>query len=193
MIKSELVKQLKQDASENRFRLDGEYIVFDKQSNCNYQILPSFTLADLKTANPIGETRLNVGLLAVLDDISSQYGKKIEIRASYRSNEYNILNFGMSDSDLYTKGDAVSISVPESEVSTLHEAVKAHFKPGELGYYKWGFHLGWTKEAREWEKYFDDSIVQKLKDLFINNDKMKNILLLAAAGVAGWWFFLRKS
>jgi hypothetical protein len=191
MEKSELIKQLKKDAAENKFTLDGEYIVFDKSANLNYQVLQSFKLKELLTHNPVSKTRLNVSLLAALDSIREVYGRAITIRASYRSPEYNLLNFGMSDSQLYVTGDALSLGVDKKYLAEFIGIVNTHFTPGEIGIYAWGVHLGWTKNAKEWDKTTDTSIKQKALD-FLSFDKMKNILLLAAAGAAGWWFFLRK-
>lgn len=191
MTKQDLVTRLKRDAAENRFTLDGEYLCFDKTSNLKYQVLESFKLGELLTKNPVSKTRLNISLLATLNDIREVVGRPLVIRASYRSPEYHLLNFGMSDSSLYTDGNALSLGIDPKYLDELIQAVREKFQLGELGIYKWGVHIGWTKNAKEWDKRLDTSIKQQAKDL-LSNDSMKNIGLIAAAAVAGWFFFLRK-
>jgi hypothetical protein len=191
MSKAELVAKLKADQNENKFSLDGEYIVFDKTSNLKYQPYGyGLTLGDLLTANPVSNTRLNVALLLTLSGVQvDETFKDLRVLASYRSPEYDLLNFGQSDSKLYTKGDALALGT--KDVDGLLAAVKTNFTPGEIGVYKWGVHIGRTKEPKEWDKRSDTSIKQKALD-FLINDKMKNILLIGVAAAAGWFFFLRK-
>lgn len=193
MTKQELVSKLKSDQIENKFTLDGEYIVFDKTSNLKYQPYGyGFTLGNLLTANPLSLTRLNISLLVTLSGIQKDdLIPGLSIRASYRSPEYNLLNFGQADSVLYTKGDAIAIACPANEIDHLVTLLKENFNPGELGVYKWGVHIGRTKEAKEWDKRSDTSFKQRALDL-LTNDKMKNILLIGAAGVAAWFFFIKK-
>ncbi|MES2110952.1 MAG: D-Ala-D-Ala carboxypeptidase family metallohydrolase [Bacteroidota bacterium] len=182
--------QFKNDASENRFTVDGDFIVFDKDSKLSYEVIPGIKLADLLTANPVSLTRINKTLLAALSTVLEAYGKPVTIRASYRSPEYNLLMFGQSDSQLYTTGDALALSVPENEVQILYDCIKEHFT-GELGVYQWGVHIGRAKELKEWDYRSDTSFKRKLKD-FVSNDKMKNIALIGAAAAAVWFFFIRK-
>jgi len=191
MKKQDLVNRLKADSVENKFSLDGEYLVFDKTSNLKYQPYGyGLTLGDLLTANPISNTRLNVGLLVTLANVqANEMFSDLKIIASYRSPEYDFLNFGQSDSKLYTKGDALAIST--KDVDGLLTAIKSSFTPGELGVYNWGVHIGWTKDVKEWDYRSDTSFKRKALD-FLINDKMKNILLIAGAAAAGWFFFLRK-
>ncbi|HEY8657514.1 MAG TPA: hypothetical protein VIL78_00650 [Hanamia sp.] len=191
MTKSELDKSLKQDAASNGFSVDGDYLIFDRTSNLSYMVLPGFSLGDLLTANPVSLTRLNKNLLVVLNNIAEKFALPIHIRASYHSPEYNLLSFGCLDSELYTKGDALSVGVEPDSLDAFNDIVKSVFKTGETGYYKWGVHLGWSKEVKDWDKRFDDSFIQKVKDL-ITNDKLKNIILIGGAAAAVWFFLLRK-
>jgi hypothetical protein len=191
MTKPELLAKLKSEMIENKFSLDGEYLVFDKHSNLKHQPYGyGLTLGDLLTANPVSNTRLNVALLLTLSGVQlNEAFTDLKVLASYRSPEYDLLNFGQSDSKLYTKGDALALGT--KDVDGLLAAVKSHFPPGEIGIYKWGVHIGRTKEPKEWDKRLDTSFKQKVLD-FLINDKMKNILLIGAAAAVGWFFFLRK-
>jgi hypothetical protein len=192
MNKSDLVSQLKSDAAVNGITIDGDYIIFDKKSKLAYKVTPNFTLKELLTGNPVSKTKLNLNLLVSLENIRETLGFPITIRASYHSPEYSMLSFGSLDSDLYTKGDALSLGVPAEHLEGLITAVQNDAKLGEIGLYKWGVHIGWSKgERKEWDKRGDTSHKQIFKDIF-SNDKMKNILLIGAAAVAGWFFFLRK-
>lgn len=189
--KTQLVQRLKADAAQNKFSLDGEYLVFDKSSNLSYQLLESFKLKEFLTQNPISLTRLNLNILVAVNNIREVFGRPLTIRATYHSPEYHLLTFGSADSDLYTKGDAISLGTETQHLETLIQSVNETFTPGELGIYKWGVHLGWTKTFKTWDVRSDTSIKQKVKDT-LTNDKMKNVLLLGAAAVAGWFFFMRK-
>jgi len=92
---------------------------------------------------------------------------------------------------LYTTGDALSLGVAPEHLDALIAAVDQDSKLGEVGIYAWGVHIGWTKEAKRWDKRTEPGKFQFLHDL-LSNDKMKNWMLIAAAAVAGWFFFLRK-
>ena len=193
MTKQELVARLKADALSNRFALEGEYLIFDKKSNLTYKVLDHFTLKELLTANPVSKTKLNVNLLVALNAIRAEVNAPITIRASYHSPEYHLLNFGAVNSDLYTKGDAFSLGVPDDKLETLIHAVKDtnNFKAGEIGIYNWGVHIGVTKDVKEWDTRSDTSTKRTIFN-FLSNDKMKNIALIGAAGAAVWFFFIRK-
>ncbi|HVW94936.1 MAG TPA: hypothetical protein VHA56_03125 [Mucilaginibacter sp.] len=190
MTKSEFDAQLKNDAAENGITVDGDYIIFDNASKLSYEIIPGIKLGDLLTANPVSKTRLNKTLLVSLSLILAKVTQPVVIRASYRSPEYNLLNFGLSDSELYTTGDALALGVPDDYVQSLYEIVKENFT-GEIGVYDWGVHIGRSKEAKEWDTRSDTSFLQKFKNI-LANDKMKNVLLIAAAAAAGWFFFIKK-
>ncbi|MEB0278959.1 hypothetical protein [Mucilaginibacter sp. 10B2] len=190
MTKSHFDAQLKTDAFENGISVDGDYIVFDKKSNLNYQLLTSFKLKELLTANPVSKTRLNKNLLLSLDTIRENFGSSINIRASYHSPEYHLITFGAFDSPLYTTGDALALGVPPEHLETLIASVKENFT-GEIGIYKWGVHIGRTKEVKEWDKRLDTSKHQFFKDL-VSNDTMKNYLLIGGAAAAVWFFFIKK-
>lgn len=190
MTKKEFDTRLSSDSEQNRFTIDGDFVVFDKTAVLSYQLLTRFKLADLLTANPVSRTRLNKNLLMVLETITDNFEFPLTIRASYRSPEYQLTTFGCADSDLYTSGNALSIGCKPENLEQLIEVVKEKFTK-EIGVYKWGVHLGWSKEAKEWDKRSDLSYQQKAKD-FITNDKMKNIALIGAAAAAVWFFFIKK-
>jgi hypothetical protein len=190
MTKKEFDTRLSTDAELNKFSIDGDFIVFDKASNQNYQLLTKFKLGDLLTRNPVSKTRLNKNLLVSLETISEAFDQPLTIRASYRSPEYQLTTFGLADSELYTSGNALSIATNPENLENLIEIVKANFTK-EVGLYKWGVHLGWSKEPKEWDTRNDLSFKQKVKD-FATNDKMKNIALIGAAAAAVWFFFIKK-
>jgi hypothetical protein len=191
MTKQDLDKRLKNDAEANRFTIDGDYIVFDNNSNLDYQILESFKLKELKTKNPISKTRLNKNLLVVVDTIRENFGRPLVVRATYQSPEYHLTTFGSMDSTLYTTGDAISLGVDAKYLDGLVAACNENWTRGEFGVYKWGVHIGYTTERKEWDKRNDTSVKQKVMDV-ISNDSMKNMILIAAALFGGWFFFLRK-
>lgn len=200
MTKKELDQRLKADFTENRFTVDGDFIVFDNKSNLAYELVSGLTLKDFLTANPLSITRLNKNLLILVDEVVKKFGHPVNVRASYHSPEYHLLSFGCQDSDLYTSGNAVSLGVPSDKLDDLKVAALEVFTTqsddellpiGEVGLYPWGVHLGYTKNQKSWDYSSDNSAKQKIKN-FITNDKMKNILLIGAAAAAGWFFFLRK-
>ena len=193
MTKQELDLKLKQDAEANKFTIDGDYIVFDKNSNLEYQILESFKLHELLTKNKLSSrTRLNKNLLVVVNNIREGFGRPLVIRATYQSPEYHLTAFGAMDSQLYTTGDAISLGCDAQHLDELIEACREYYPTkGEVGIYKWGVHLGYCQERKEWDKREDTSVKQKVFDV-LSNDSMKNVLLIGAAAVAGWFFFLRK-
>jgi hypothetical protein len=191
MSKSDFDLQLKNDAVENRFTVDGDYIVFDKKSNLSYQILTNFTLNDLLTANPLSKTRLNKGLLLSLDTLSKTIEAPIKIRASYHSPEYHLTSFGCCDSELYTTGNALALGVAPDKVEALITAVSGETQIGEYGAYSWGVHIGYTKDQKNWDTRSDTSTTQIIKN-FISDDKMKNILFIGGAVAAVWFFFIKK-
>lgn len=189
MIKKEFDQQLKLNAAANGVTIDGDYIIFDRSSNLDYKILPAFCLRDLLTANPVSKTRLNKNIIVALNNIHDVFKLPIKIRASYRSPEYAIIS--PKDSDLYKSGDALSLGVEPENLAALCAAVKETFKAGETGLYNWGVHIGWSKEAKEWDMRGEQTLTQKFKD-FISDDKMKNVLIIGAVLFGGWFFFLRK-
>jgi hypothetical protein len=188
MTKTELDKLLKDNAEENKFSVDGDYLVFDKHSNLSYLISPLLKIGDLLTVNPLSNTRINKNLLVAIVNIFEASGDKLNIRSSYQSPEWFLLNFGQADSKLYTSGDAVSIG--GSDVDSLVTLVHKERNIKEIGVYDWGVHLGYSKVEKFWDTRYDTSFKQKFKNIILN-DKMKNILLLGGAAFAGWWFFLR--
>ncbi|QQL51096.1 hypothetical protein [Mucilaginibacter ginkgonis] len=191
LTKTDLDARLKADAAENRFKIEADNLVFDKNSNLTYQVVDGFTLADLLTANPLSITKLNKNLLVALANIKESFEGVIKVIASYRSPEYNLLSYG-GDSDLYTSGCALSLAVDANLIDKLVETIKEVSPMGELFIYKWGVHIGYAKgENKETDYRTDVSWQRKIKD-FISNDRMKNVLLIGAAAVAGWFFFLRK-
>ncbi|MEB0260754.1 hypothetical protein [Mucilaginibacter sp. 10I4] len=191
MTKSDLDARLKNDATDNKFLIDGDYIVFDKKSNLNYEVIPHFTLKVLLTSNPLSKTRLSKGVLLSLNTLRETVDCPFTIRASYHSPEYHLLSFGFHDSDLYTTGNALSIGVPPDFVEPLLNAVQSDAKIGEYGVYSWGLHIGYTKDAKTWDFRKDAPKNQLLTNL-LTNDKMKNIALIGAAAAAVWFFFIKK-
>lgn len=201
MTKKDFDARLKNDADANGIKIEGDCVVFDKTSNLSYELIKGLTLGDLLTANPfVSLTRLNKNLLLLVNDVLEKYGQLVTVRASYHSPEYDKLCFGTQDSTLYTTGCALSIAVPSDQLEALKAAALDVFTIkeadslkaiGEVGFYSWGVHLGYTKEQHSWDYSQDNSFKQKIKD-FIKYDKMKNIALIAAAGVAAWFFIFRK-
>lgn len=189
MTKKDFDQSLKLNAAANGVTIDGDYIMFDNKSNLDYKILPAFCLRDLLTANPVSKTRLNKNIIVALNNIYDVFKQPIKIRASYRSPEYSLTC--VSDSNLYKSGDALALGVDAEYLDSLLAAVNETFKPGEIGRYNWGVHIGWSKDAKEWDMRGDQSFQQKFKD-FISNDKMKNILLIGGAAAAIWFFFIKK-
>jgi hypothetical protein len=188
--KKDLDDKLKKDAESNRFKVDGDFIVFDKNSNLDYQILESFKLRELLTANKVSTTtRLNKNLLVSLNKIRETYGRPIAIRASYHSPEYHLTSFGCHNSDLYTSGNALSLGV--DHLNELLQTVNEMNWPGELGIYKWGIHLGYSKTSKSWDLRNVNTTQQKVKDI-ITNDSMKNWLMIGGAAVAAWFLFIKK-
>ncbi|GAA4914442.1 D-Ala-D-Ala carboxypeptidase family metallohydrolase [Mucilaginibacter defluvii] len=191
--------QLKTDAAANRFRIEGSYIVFDKNSNLSYPIIFGYTLGDLLTKNPVASyTKLHKMLLLRLQLLTQQWyttnGKnhKLVINSSYRSPEYNKTVPGSATNSLHTKGHAIDIGTKlPQDLAMFYREFKL---PGGLGIYKWGIHIdigdvGQTVFA-EWDKTKDETKLRKLKD-FLLPDTRRNYSILAVIGLLGFFIFKR--
>ncbi|WP_462265541.1 hypothetical protein [Mucilaginibacter sp.] len=185
--------QLKAAAEANKFKVDHDYIVFDKTANLDYQILPHFKLRELLTKNVLkSHTELNLNLLVQLENVRAAFGHEISIRQSYTGG-FHLLTFGAHDSEAYQYGEAFSLGVDEKYNADLEKAINSVIPPtsGEVGLYKWGAHIAWNKTVKRWDTRQTQTQTQILKDLFTKNS-MKNLLVLGAAGAAVWFFFIRK-
>lgn len=70
---------------------DGRYFLqFDATDDLSIQVLPNFTLGELLTKNKVDTfTKLELGVLALLQTIRDRFGYPVVVSSSYRSNAYN--------------------------------------------------------------------------------------------------------
>lgn len=191
MNKNDFVARLRNDATANNFKVEGDFIVFDKKSNPDYQVLESFKLKELLTKNPaVSLTKLDLNLLVSLDTIRETVGFPLTIRASYASPEYHLTSFGAHDSTLYTTGCALSLGIESAHLENLIRTVREVFK-GEVFIYKWGVHIGRTSDTKEIDYRLETGIKPQINNV-LTNHTMKNWLLIGAVAVAGYFFFIKK-
>jgi len=197
LTKKDFDLQLKEDSAANNFRVEGNYIVFDKTSNLNYQILPDFTLGDLLTKNPIASyTKLNKDLLVRLNMFALGYlqghpnegASKIKINSSYRSPEYNMTVFGALKNSKHTTGDALDLGV--SDVGGFFAAVTSFNYGGEIDLYNWGMTYAVANGSIVRDHRTPVTLMSKVKDA-IAPDTNRNWLMIGLVALCSF-VFIRK-
>jgi hypothetical protein len=182
--KNALVTQLKDDASFNGYKLDGNFLVFDNTADLTYIVLPGYPLGSFLTHNPVASyTRISMDLIVrlskILDNLAvSDYPN---INSSYRSPEYNKTVLGASPNSLHCLGLALDLG---GNPDTLNVAITGANLGGELGIYNWGCHTAIRSDAVTWDKRTDLSVPRKVKD-FLAPDTKRNYaygIILALVG-----------
>ena len=180
--------QLKNDSAANKFRVEGNYIVFDKTTNLNYKVLPNFTLKELLTKNPVASyTKLNKDLLLKLHTIRQMLGKPIGINSSYRSPEYNKTVPGAASNSRHTIGDALDLAFSANPYDLANVIDSLNYQNTERGIYSWGVHFA-LGSGGKWDKMKDDSLLRKAKDFFVN-DNYRNLSVFGIMAVLALLFF----
>ena len=182
--------QLKNDAVLNRFRIEGNYVIFDNKSNLDYKILPNFSLRELLTKNPIASyTKLNKSLLLKLHSIRTKLNKPIKINSSYRSPEYNKTVLNSAENSRHIYGDALDLSFPSNpyELSTVIDSLE--YANTERGIYDWGCHFA-IGSGGQWDSLNDKTLLRKVKNFFVN-DNYRNYTIFGIVALVGFWV-LRK-
>jgi hypothetical protein len=184
--KSTFDAKLKNDAAAARFRIEGNYIVFDKTADLTYLPIPHYTLGMLLTHNPVASyTKLNKDLLLRLYRLYELLGHDPvltpKINSSYRSPEYNKTVPGSSPTSLHTIGNALDLGTPDPQV--VAQLIESMGLPGELGVYSWGCHMGVGGTVLDkWDKRTDTSVSRKIKDALLP-DSTRNYAIFGALGV----------
>lgn len=188
MDKKSFEAQLKADSLHNGFKIENNYIVFDKSAKLSYKILPDFTLGELLTKNPISSyTRLNKDLLLRLHAIRQKLGKEILINSSYRSPEYNKTIPSSSDSSRHCKGDALDLGYHDT--AELSEVIRSFGYVGELGIYNTFCHIA-VGSSGTWDKRSKE-LIAKAKEMIIN-DSNRNLLMIIIPSLLLFFLIKRK-
>lgn len=188
--KKDFDAQLKADSSANGFKIQGNYIVFDKSATLAYQPVPGYSLGDLLTHNPVSSyTKLNKDLLLRLNDITEAYGSVLKINSSYRSPEYNMTVPGSSPTSLHCQGDALDLGTSDPEA--LFVAIDSLDAGGELGTYNWGCHTAIKAGAQDyWDRRTDQTFMRKVKDT-LEPDTTRNWIFIGALALVGFFIVKR--
>ncbi|MGB4400186.1 MAG: D-Ala-D-Ala carboxypeptidase family metallohydrolase, partial [Daejeonella sp.] len=100
-------QQLKRDALAFRFKIEGSYLVFDKNSDLTYQVTENFNLKELLTKNPaVSYTKLHKSVILKLQRIRESLQQPITINSTYRDFYYNKRCGGATESQ-HLKGNAI--------------------------------------------------------------------------------------
>lgn len=197
ILESKLLKQdfdlkLKNDGEANRFHVDGDYLVFDSSANLQYELCAKITLQDVLTKNPlVSLTRLNKNLLVKFINALVEYNGNLEVIASYRSPEYALLSFGDDKHTEYSRGKALAVMLPTAEDQA--KFVNCLASNGVYDITTYANHSVYFSLSDGVTNDKTQSNDHKTKFLnFLISDKMKNYLLIGAAAVAGWFFFIRR-
>ena len=193
--KRDFDSQLKYDAADAVFKIQGNYIVFDNSSDLDYQIIPQFTLGELLTKNPVASyTKLNKDLILKLQAVCELWNAPgqtpLKINSSYRSPEYNKTVPGSSPNSRHCNGDAIDIGCVDPRVlAGLIDSLSA--SPNERGTYNWGCHmaLGGTGYV-SWDKTTDTSLTRKFRDA-MENDSTRNYSIGGVLALIGIFIFTR--
>jgi len=181
--------KLKKDAAENGFTVEGNYLVYNSNCNLLYSPIPNYTLGDLMTANPLSSyTKLNKDLLLRLNDITDQYGGKLEVSSTYRSFEYNLTVPGSCAVSKHCRGDALHIHCPD--VNDLYERLLILNPGGEIGVYDWGFHIGIAPVPDYWDSRPEQTFARKWRD-YLEPDRVRNYGIIALLGLFAIWILGR--
>lgn len=174
MDKKQFDSQLKNDAVANRFKIEADFIVFDKNSNLDYLIIPKFTLRNLLTKNPLSSyTKLSKSLLLWLHRLRTEYGKPIYCNSGYRSPEYNLTIPGSAPDSWHTKGMAMDCGCAEPE--QLKACADKLMYVGELGLYDTFVHIAPNVgENTRWDNRKKKSLLN-----YLDSDEKRNY------GIAG--------
>jgi uncharacterized protein YcbK (DUF882 family) len=188
MDKKSFEAQLKADSVHNGFKIENNYVVFDKSAKLSYKILPDYTLGDLLTKNPLSSyTKLNKDLLLRLHAITKKIGRKLNINSWFRSFEYNKTIPGSSDTSRHVKGDAVDLG--DSNTAELSEVIKSFGYSGELGIYNTFCHIA-VGSSGTWDKRSKEFIA-KAKEMIVK-DSNRNLLMIIIPSLILFFLIKRK-
>jgi uncharacterized protein YcbK (DUF882 family) len=126
------------------------FLQFDASDDLDIQALPNFTLRELLTKNKADTfTKLELGVLVLLQTIRESFGYPVIVSSSYRSKSYNKSVDGATSSR-HEFGDALD-SHP-ANMARLPEYKKLIIKmdiQGGMGLYKNFIHID-TGRKRRW-------------------------------------------
>ncbi len=183
-------KQLKNDALANKFRIEADFIIFDKNSNLDYLIIPNFTLRNLLTKNILSSyTKLSKTLLLWLHRLRAEYGKPIFCNSGYRSPEYNLTIPGSAKDSWHTKGMAMDCGCAEPE--QLKACAEKLLFVGELGLYDSFIHIApQVGENTRWDNRKKKNILN-----YLDSDEKRNYAIMGVVSffAALFLFFRRRS
>lgn len=128
---------------------DGRYFLqFDATDDLSIQALPNFTLGELLTKNKIDTfTKLELGVLALLQTIRDNFGYPVVVSSSYRSNAYNKSLDGATSSR-HMVSDAIDSHPKDKRRLPAYKKVIAKMDiPGGFGIYPDFCHV----DTRPWK------------------------------------------
>ena len=128
---------------------DGRYFLqFDANDDLSIQVLPNFTLGELLTKNKVDTfTKLELGVLALLQTIRDNFGYPVVVSSSYRSNAYNKSLDGATSSR-HMVGDAIdSHPKDKKRLGEYKSVIRKMNIPGGFGQYPSFVHI----DTRPWK------------------------------------------
>lgn len=135
---------------------DGRYFLqFDATDDLTIQVLPNFTLGELLTKNKVDTfTKLELGVLCLLQDIRDEFGYSVVVSSSFRSKTYNKSLDGATSSR-HMVGDALD-SHPRDKKRLLayKKLIRSMNIKGGVGEYSSFVHIDTyyaNNHARRWK------------------------------------------
>lgn len=127
------------------------FLQFDDSDDLSIQVLPNFTLQELLTKNKVDTfTRLDLGVLVLLQTIREDFGYPVIVSSSYRSKAYN-KSKSHATASRHIVGDALD-SHPEN-MARLPEYKKLIIEmdiPGGMGLYPSFVHIDTRPNKARW-------------------------------------------
>lgn len=137
---------LSANAQQYGFRIEGNFLVFDKTSDLSYRPVEHYSLRDLLTVNPLcSYTKLSKSLLirlAVISDSFVTMGLPVpKVVSSYRSKEFSLLD------RFYCLDGSDGLSVKLQYDSAHNDLIDYPDAPAAtVVFYPWGCCYGVSKE-----------------------------------------------
>jgi uncharacterized protein YcbK (DUF882 family) len=128
---------------------EGRYFLqFDSSDDLTISALPNFTLEELLTKNKVDTfTKLELGVLVLLQTIRDEFGYPVVVSSSYRSKTYNKSKSGATASR-HMIGDAIDSHPKDSKrLMSYKKLIMGMDIPGGMGIYPQFVHI----DTRPWK------------------------------------------
>lgn len=127
------------------------YINFDKEDDLRFQILPNFNLGELLTKNRKNTfTKLELGVLLLLQSIREKFGHPVRVSSSYRSKAYNSSLNGATSSQ-HLLGHAIdSHPTDPKRIAEYKAVIRMMDIKGGVGEYNNFVHVDTRNKKARW-------------------------------------------